>query len=294
MRRDHDIRVSKTVGVPAEFHSRHDVLGRSYLYRLAVFPPVCSLPSHQFHGWVAAPVTKRVSRKRASHFRELNACVNSKLSALDSGFVSGCYLKDEETFDLDLFKATLKLMEGKHNFSNFTKAQGLFKYKTVEGERYVRVARTEDERTRTVRSIEIIERPPPLPLSVYPLYGTEQLHLIDVVIHGQSFLHNQVRRMVGAAMAVAKGAVSLDEVKLLLSQPDSGWNPTICPARSEGLLLAKVEYKKKSLELATEDYNEMVELSKVTYNPSFGGSDEDLSDSVTDIIDEEKAKIPGG
>ena len=100
--------------------------------------------------------------------------------------------------------------------------------------------------------------------------------------------------MVGAAMAVAKGAVSLDDVKLLLSQPDSGWNPKICPARSEGLFLAKVEYKKHSLELATEDYNEMLELSKVTYNPSFGCV-EDLSDSVTDIIiDEEKAKIPGG
>ena len=81
---------------------------------------------------------------------------------------------------------------------------------------------------------------------------------------------------------------------LLLSQPDSGWNQKICPARSEGLFLAKVEYKKQSLELATEEYNEMVELSKVTYNPSFGGCEEDLSDSVTDIIDEEKAKIPGG
>ena len=294
MTRDHAIRVSKTVAVPAEFHSRHDVTGRSYLYRLAVFPPVCSLPSHQFHGWVAAPVTKRFSRKRASHFRHLNACVNSKLSALENGFVSDCYLKDEETFDFDLFKATLKLMEGKHNFSNFTKAQGLFKYKTVEGERYVRTARTEEERTRTVRSIEVIERPPPLPLSVYPVYGTDQLYLIDVVIHGQSFLHNQVRRMVGAAMAVAKGVVSLDDVKLLLSQPDSGWNQKISPARSEGLFLAKVEYKKESLELATEDYNEMVNLSKITYNPSFGGFNEGLSDSVRDNIDDEKALSPGG
>ena len=207
--------------------------------------------------------------------------------------MSDCHLREGETFDLDLFKATLKLMEGKHNFSSFTKAQGLFKYKTVEGERYVRVARTEEERTRTVRSIEIIERPPPLPLSVYPVYGTDQVHLLDVVIHGQSFLHNQVRRMVGAAMAVARGVVSLDDVKLLLSQPDSGWSQKISPARSEGLFLARVEYKKDSLELATEDYNEMVELSKVTYIPSFGGCQEDLSDSVTDIVDGEKAKIPG-
>ena len=145
-----------------------------------------------------------------------------------------------------------------------------------------------------MRSIEIIQRPPPLPLSVYPVYGTDQIHLIDVVIHGQSFLHNQVRRMVGAAMAAAKGVISLDDVKLLLSQPDLGWNTRICPARSEGLFLARVEYKKESLELATEDYDEMVALSKVTYNPSFDGCDEGLSDSVTDNIDEEKAVSPGG
>ena len=93
-------------------------------------------------------------------------------------------------------------------------------------------------------------------------------------------------------MAVARGVVSLDDVKLLLSQPDSGWSQKISPARSEGLFLARVEYKKESLELATEDYNEMVELSKVTYIPSFGGCQEDLSDSVTDIVDGEKAKIP--
>ena len=294
MRRDHAIRVSKTVGVPAEFHSRHDVISRSYLYRLAVFPPACSLPSHQFHGWVSAPVTKRFNRKQASHYRELNTCVNSKLSALERGFTSDWYLKDGETFDFDLFKATLKLMEGKHNFSNFTKAQGLFKYQTVGGERYVRTARSEEERTRTVRSIEVSERAPPLPLSVYPVYGTEQVQLIDVVIQGQSFLHNQVRRMVGAAMAVARGLVSLDDVQLLLSQPDTGWNQKIAPARSEGLFLAKVEYKKESLELATEDYNKMVDLSKVTYKPSFGGLDEALSDSVTDDIDEAKAVSPGG
>ena len=192
------------------------------------------------------------------------------------------YLKDEQTFCLDLFKETLKLMEGTHNFSNFSKTQGLFKYKTVNGEKYVKFARTEQERTRTVNSIEIVERPPPLPPSVYPLYGGNSVQFLDVVIHGQSFLHNQVRRMVGAALTVAIGKISIDNVKLLLDNPDIGWNNKITPAPARGLYLAKVEYNPEALTLATDNYEDMLNLEKVIYNPEYDQDDtEEVCDNMT-------------
>ena len=278
--------MSRTVAVPAEFHSRHDVASRSYLYRLAVFPPTCRLSSDHLHDPIRPPGTFRFNKKKAAHFKQLNACVSSKLSALDNNLMFDTYLKDEQTFNFDMFNKALKLMEGKHNFSNFSKSQGLFKYKTVNGEKYVKFARTEEERTRIVNSIEIIERPPPLPPSVYPLYG--EVQFLDVVIHGQSFLHNQVRRMVGAALAAATERISLSDVEDLLNEPHSGWNTAISPARCEGLYLARVQYKAGSLELATEDYREMLQLSKVTYDPSY--LHDNPSDSLNDILEEEKVK----
>ena len=43
-----------------------------------------------------------------------------------------------------------------------------------------------------------------------------------------------------------------------------------------------------SLELATEDYREMLQLSKVTYDPSY--IHDNPSDSLNDILEEEKVK----
>ena len=282
------MRVTRTQAVPAEFHCRHDVVRRSYLYRLAVLPRLGELSDPQYHDPVIPVKTGKIkfNRKKAEHLKHLNACVMSRLSALESNLMFDYYLKDEQTFCLDLFKETLKLMEGTHNFSNFSKTQGLFKYKTVNGEKYVKFARTEQERTRTVNSIEIVERPPPLPPSVYPLYGGNSVQFLDVVIHGQSFLHNQVRRMVGAALAVATLRVPLSQVEDLLKNPDSGWHQAISPAKSEGLYLARVDYKKEALELATEDSQELLELSKITYDPSIGQDIDDQSDTVTDNFEE--------
>ena len=181
------------MGVPASFHCRYDVISRSYLYKLAILPPMAEFRDNcdRFHRTFQLH-PERVSMKkyrRSEAAKKINMCITTKMSIEEDGSIFDYHLKPDQSFDIDLFKRTLSLMEGTHNFSNFSKTQGLFKYRTVNGERYVPIPRTEQERTRTVKHIEVLEKAPPLPASVYPMY--EGVKFIDVVIHGQSFLHNQ-------------------------------------------------------------------------------------------------------
>ena len=71
--------------------------------------------------------------------------------------------------------------------------------------------------------------------------------MIEVRVHGTSFLHNQVRRMVGSLVAVGTGQKSVADVEWLLSRRSctgvsggSSHAPRIAPPH--GLYLAKVHY----------------------------------------------------
>ena len=175
------------------------------------------------------------------------------------------------------------MMEGTHNFSNFSKALGLFKFKTVDGQRYTKIPRTEDEKIRVINQIDVIEQPPPLPESVFPLYHDNNVLFLDIVIKGESFLYNQVRRMVGAALAVATGKCDLGYVEELVSDPDKGWDGgKITPAGARGLYLARVEYKPGVLDTATEITEEMLKLEKVVYDPHHGRNIADQSSDDSD------------
>ena len=212
---------------------------------------------------------KYKSRRQAVKMKGKNQCVMSKLSLLQSDSISDFYLKENESFDFELFKEALYLMKGTHNFSNFSKTKGLYKYKTVNGEKYVAIPRTVEERTREVKNVEVILQPSPLSSTIYPLYSENDVKFIDVVIEGQSFLHNQVRRMIGLALAVSTQRVKLDFVSTLLNDPDHGWDGKVTPAPAKGLYLAKVNYKEEALKYATDDYEVMKGLEKVPYDPDF-------------------------
>ena len=152
-------------------------------------------------------------------------------------------------------------MEGEHNFSNFCKSKGLFKYQTVGGVRYTPVPRTKEQLTRIVEAVEVVERGAPLPPSLYPPYRPATF--IDVAVTGQSFLHNQVRRMVGAGLAVGLHRLSLPDIADLLSNPGAGWDTRIPPVKPHGLFLAAVHYKEGALAGATDCKLKMKTLEKV-------------------------------
>lgn len=269
IKKDLDVRVSKTVAVPPTFHSRYNVLSRTYLYKIAVLPEVIKSET---------PFKKR---RRRSKEKEDKDGIFSKLSILESGRYFELKPGHGRTFDFELFKQALSLMEGEHNFSNFCKIQGHFKYYTIEGERYIKIPRTADEMTKNVTKIEVICQAPPLLVSLYPSYGGFQF--IDVVIEGKSFLHNQVRRMVGAAVSVACGRIPLERVSEMLGNPDMGWNGGVYISPPNGLYLAKIEYKEGALDQATESYEEMLKMEKIEIFPTEDNSDETDSDSDKEI-----------
>jgi len=270
LKRNYDIRVNKTCGVPATFHCRHDVTSRFYLYKLAIFPHQKNLNDSldRFHKWEEHPFPIKY-RKQYKIASERNACVMSKLSLLERDSIFEFALKENQSFDFQLFKEALYLMKGTFNFSNFSKIQGLFKYKTVNGEKYVAIPRTVEERTREVKNIEVNLQNPPLSATIYPLYSENDINFIDVIIEGQSFLHNQVRRMIGLALAVATQKVDIEFVSKLLNNPDHGWDGKVTPAPARGLYLARVNYKEEALTSATDNSKVMEQLEKVSYDPDF-------------------------
>lgn len=64
---------------------------------------------------------------------------------------------------------------------------------------------------------------------------------ILVEIHGQSFLYNQIRKMVGAALQVLRGVMTVEELKSDYLETDAR-NPAIPIAPGVGLYLHEMEY----------------------------------------------------
>jgi len=170
--------------------------------------------------------------------------------------------REGEIFDVELFKEALTLMKGVHNFSNFSKMSGHFRYFVVDGKR-LEIPKTPDQMTKEVTKIEVLSQPPPLPPSIYPNYGVSGAHFLDVVIEGRSFLHNQIRRMIGAAICVANGRIPLEKVVELLQDPKLGWDSKLFICPPSGLYLADIEYKEGALDQSCESIHEMGELQKV-------------------------------
>jgi len=263
-----DVRLKRTVAVPATFHCRFDVVSRCYLYRVAVTPEISTSAASTLNSWPNPPFEPK-RKHRGSRSIKYNRETTTKLSFLENERYYEVQCKEGQHFDFELFKETLEIMQGEHNFSNFTKSQGHFKYYTVEGKKYTKFERSPSEMTKEVSSIEVINQPPPLPSSIFPIYGEEDVHFIDIIIKGNSFLHNQIRRMVGAALSVGIGKISKDEVNDLLENPDKGWNSKFFVAPPDGLYLAQIKYREGALDESTESYEQMMALSKVQFIKDF-------------------------
>lgn len=113
--------------------------------------------------------------------------------------------------DIKKLKKCLKLFVGKKDFRSFCSSE------------------TQGSTVRTVNNIELQE-----------LEDKQKLYRIE--IKGKSFLHNMIRRIVGACLDVAhKEAVGLDRLQEALEQKDP--NQTLPNAPAHGLTLHKIEYE---------------------------------------------------
>lgn len=107
-------------------------------------------------------------------------------------------------YDRDMMQKAASMMEGTHNFVNFSK-------------------RSERNPIRKVETVRIIPE--------------KDYLLVDVV--GESFLWNMVRKMVTVLLAVGRGEMEINDVKMFL---DPDLPASITPMPPESLILMDVSY----------------------------------------------------
>ena len=110
-------------------------------------------------------------------------------------------------FDIDAMKKAAKYFIGKKDFKSF---QAIDKKKTPS--------------VKTIKKIQIIKNS----------------SLIDIYIHGDGFLYNMVRNIVGTLIDVARGRIAPEAVKEILSKKHRSSAGKTAPAK--GLCLLKVVY----------------------------------------------------
>jgi tRNA pseudouridine38-40 synthase len=118
--------------------------------------------------------------------------------------------------DMDLFSQTLRLFVGTHDFTSFA-----------------RVEQGHDP-VRTVDAIYV------QPLARY--------NAVRIVVRGEGFLRYQIRRMIGAALMVARNdaVVTLSDIERLLKKPERT-SPAFLKIPGHGLCLRRIVYKKETL-----------------------------------------------
>ncbi|XP_072307691.1 tRNA pseudouridine synthase-like 1 [Eucyclogobius newberryi] len=84
----------------------------------------------------------------------------------------------------------------------------------------------------------------------------------ELTFRSRSFLYKQVRRMVGALVAVGRGRLSLLGLKEVLDARDSTAFPQGLAAPAHGLFLTHVEYRESDLQTTSEEQN----LSEMSTN----------------------------
>ena len=118
------------------------------------------------------------------------------------------------TLNQELFSKTLQLFQGTHDFTSFARVE---------------------EGYSPVRTVDV--------LRVEPLHRYSALR---VVVRGEGFLRYHIRRMIGAALMVARtgAVVSEHDIVYLLAHPEKN-SPAFLKIPGQGLCLRRIVYKKE-------------------------------------------------
>ena len=115
----------------------------------------------------------------------------------------------KESLDISLLENATNVFIGKHNFLSFT-------------------GRLLPKNSNTIREIKSIK---------YNFSGRK----MDIIISGNSFLYQQVRRIVGSLILLMKNKISLTNIQEALNMPSKGkFNLLVS---SKGLYLSDIKYK---------------------------------------------------
>ncbi|KAG6448702.1 tRNA pseudouridine synthase-like 1 [Manduca sexta] len=133
-------------------------------------------------------------------------------------------------FDIERFKAGAKYLEGYHDFSTFKRFDKLNPHK---------------HNRRELKSIIIT---PGRPITTTYHQENSYFDYWDIEFKGRAFVHNQIRRMVGALISVGIGKLQPEDIKVMLQVPSKhSWYSFIQAGPPDGLYLCNVEYNPEDL-----------------------------------------------
>ena len=130
-----------------------------------------------------------------------------RVSVFDNEYVMEVY----EPFDIEKFKTIINLFVGKHNFQNFTSKE-----------------EDEDNFIRTINSIDF----------------KQDNNFITIILNGDGFMRYEIRYIIGASIAYAKGQIDKEYIIERLDKNSSKRNIISYKAEPKGLFLQEVKYKK--------------------------------------------------
>lgn len=85
-------------------------------------------------------------------------------------------------------------------------------------------------------------------LTVQPFDHQDNIDYLNIFFNAQSFLYRQIRRMIGALVAVAKGHITQHDLYEMLTVPSqTSFCKKICVAPPHGLYLADIEFRQRCL-----------------------------------------------
>lgn len=126
--------------------------------------------------------------------------------------------------DLDKAQQVVELLNGEHDFRAFC-------FNPRPDDKTIRTLDMSFEQERTA----IFTDEKHCPFNIY-----------QFKFKSHAFLHNQVRRMMGALITYASyGRTTLDTLKTLLDKSDQGWKHDIIIAEPYGLFLRRLNYNKE-------------------------------------------------
>uniref|UniRef100_A0A8C5IR13 tRNA pseudouridine synthase n=1 Tax=Junco hyemalis TaxID=40217 RepID=A0A8C5IR13_JUNHY len=141
-----------------------------------------------------------------------------------------CWAPPGGPLDIPAMRAAAQLLLGTHDFSTF------------------RSPHPEAAAQSPVRTLQLLQLQPG-----HGLLGQHHLHrrleFWEVKVKSKSFLYRQVRRMVGALVAVGQGRMAPGQLQQLLELRDPRALPPHATAPPEGLFLHSVEYSQTDLAL---------------------------------------------
>ncbi|KAG5317101.1 PUSL1 protein, partial [Acromyrmex heyeri] len=154
-------------------------------------------------------------------------------------------------FDIDRARRGTQLLMGTKDFTTFSA-----KVTTDRKIQYV----------RALQAFTLEEAQPLMPFD--PL--SKNFTYFHFICKAKSFLYNQVRRMVGALIALGLGKITEKDITVMLQVPSHhNWNPCITPVPPNGLYLLNVEYDLDELRrctiLSEEEQEETPQLEELQW-----------------------------